>query len=83
MVLSGTSGLYEHSVDSLPIRPDAKFVREHMARGTLKTLVWLPGAGEAALREGELTFLDNAVDNMSGTVKLGMFGSAGFSGSRA
>jgi len=32
MVLSATSGLYEHSVDSLPIRPDARFVREHMAR---------------------------------------------------
>lgn len=32
MILSGTSGLYEHSVDTLPIRPDQKFVREHMAR---------------------------------------------------
>ena len=32
LILSGTSGLYEHSVDTLPIRPDAKFVREHMAR---------------------------------------------------
>lgn len=32
LVLSGTSGLYEHSVDSLPVRPDAKFVRDHMSR---------------------------------------------------
>ena len=32
LVLSATSGLYEHSVDSLPIRPDERFVREHMAR---------------------------------------------------
>lgn len=32
MILSGTSGLYEHSVDSLPVRPDKKFVREHMSR---------------------------------------------------
>jgi pimeloyl-ACP methyl ester carboxylesterase len=32
MILSGTSGLYEHAPDSLPIRPDEKFVREHMRR---------------------------------------------------
>lgn len=32
IVLSGSSGLYEHSVDALPIRPDARFVREHMSR---------------------------------------------------
>ena len=32
LILSGTSGLYEHSVDSLPIRPDKAFVREHMGR---------------------------------------------------
>lgn len=32
MILSGTSGLYEHSVDSLPMRPDKKWVREHMLR---------------------------------------------------
>lgn len=32
LILSGTSGLYEHSVDALPVRPDKKFVREHMAR---------------------------------------------------
>ncbi|MCB0310341.1 MAG: alpha/beta hydrolase [Bdellovibrionales bacterium] len=32
LILSGASGLYEHSVDTLPIRPDHRFVREHMAR---------------------------------------------------
>jgi len=32
MILSGTSGLYEHTVDALPVRPDEKFIREHMAR---------------------------------------------------
>ena len=32
LILSGASGLYEHSVDSLPIRPDQRFIREHMAR---------------------------------------------------
>ncbi len=32
LILSGASGLYEHSVDSLPVRPGQKFIREHMAR---------------------------------------------------
>ena len=32
LVLSGASGLYEHSVDALPVRPDEKFIREHMSR---------------------------------------------------
>ncbi|MCI5065764.1 alpha/beta hydrolase [bacterium] len=32
LVLSATSGLYEHSVDTLPIRIGEKFVREHMAK---------------------------------------------------
>ena len=32
LILSATSGLYEHSVDSLPVRPDRKFVRDHMSR---------------------------------------------------
>jgi len=32
LVLAGTSGLYEHSVDSLPVRPGREFVTEHMAR---------------------------------------------------
>lgn len=32
LILSGTSGLYEHTVDSLPIRPSREFIREHMER---------------------------------------------------
>jgi len=32
LVLSGTSGLYEHSVDTLPVRIGETFVREHMKR---------------------------------------------------
>ncbi|MCB0319684.1 MAG: alpha/beta hydrolase [Bdellovibrionales bacterium] len=32
LVLSATSGLYEHSVDTLPIRIGEKFVREHMEK---------------------------------------------------
>lgn len=32
MILSATSGLYEHSVDTLPVRIGEKFVREHMAK---------------------------------------------------
>ncbi|RIL08347.1 MAG: alpha/beta hydrolase [Proteobacteria bacterium] len=32
LILSGASGLYEHSVDALPVRPDKTFVRDHMAR---------------------------------------------------
>lgn len=32
LVLTATSGLYEHSVDSLPVRPGKEFVQEHMAK---------------------------------------------------
>lgn len=32
LILAGTSGLYEHSVDVLPVRPGAAFVREHMSK---------------------------------------------------
>lgn len=32
MILSGASGLYEHTVDALPVRPDRKYVKEHMGR---------------------------------------------------
>jgi pimeloyl-ACP methyl ester carboxylesterase len=32
LILSGASGLYEHSVDALPVRPDRKFIRQHMTR---------------------------------------------------
>ena len=32
LILTATSGLYEHSVDSLPIRPGKEFVEEHMSK---------------------------------------------------
>ena len=32
LILSGASGLYEHSVDALPVRPNHKYIRENMAR---------------------------------------------------
>ncbi|HMO01797.1 MAG TPA: alpha/beta hydrolase [Oligoflexia bacterium] len=32
LILSGTSGLYEHTVDNLPVRPDRNYIREHMGR---------------------------------------------------
>ncbi len=32
LVLTATSGLYEHSVDALPVRPGREFVEEHMRK---------------------------------------------------
>lgn len=32
LILTATSGLYEHSVDSLPVRPGYPFVKEHMEK---------------------------------------------------
>ncbi len=48
---------------------DLTAVQEHMARGTLRTEVRLPD-GTDPPRPGELTFLDNAVQDTTGTVKL-------------
>jgi len=48
---------------------DLTVVRQNMARGTLKVEVRLPSAPNAP-RDGELTFLDNAVQDATGTVKL-------------
>jgi multidrug efflux system membrane fusion protein len=45
-------------------------VRQEMARGELKTYVRLPDESDANAREGNLTFLDNAVQEGTGTVKL-------------
>ena len=44
-------------------------VRAHMSSGSLKTQVWLPQA-PTEIREGQLTFLDNVVQQGAGTVKL-------------
>jgi len=32
LILTATSGLYEHSVDALPVRPGREFVLEHMSK---------------------------------------------------
>lgn len=32
LILSGASGLYEHSVDALPVRPDKNYITTHMRR---------------------------------------------------
>ncbi|HEY2585018.1 MAG TPA: efflux RND transporter periplasmic adaptor subunit [Tepidisphaeraceae bacterium] len=49
---------------------DLPEVQKQMDRGTLKTLVRLPVDSEANARTGNLIFLDNAVQDGSGTVKL-------------
>jgi len=49
---------------------DLPKVLEQMAQGTLKTLVRLPTEPELSACPGELTFLDNAVQNGTGTVNL-------------
>lgn len=49
---------------------DLPEVQKQMARGVLKTQVRLPIDSEADARTGNLIFLDNAVQDGSGTVKL-------------
>ena len=49
---------------------DLPAVRREMAGGTLKTLVRIPSDAMNAGRAGTLTFLDNAVQNATGTVNL-------------
>jgi multidrug efflux system membrane fusion protein len=49
---------------------DLPNVQKEMARGTLKTWVRLPSDAEEHSRDGKLTFLDNAVQNGTGTVTL-------------
>src|SRR5256884_5796524 len=41
-----------------------------MSRGMLQALVRLPGDSEDAARPGKVEFLDNAVQNATGTVNL-------------
>ena len=45
-------------------------VQDNMRRGTLKVEVRLPDETEAAPMAGQLTFLDNAVQDATGTVQL-------------
>ena len=49
---------------------DLPVVRQEMARGTLKTQVRIPSDPPNTARTGSLTFLDNAVQNGTGTVNL-------------
>jgi len=49
---------------------DLPEVQKQMSRGTLKAAVRLPSDSEGAARSGRVEFLDNAVQNGSGTVNL-------------
>jgi multidrug efflux system membrane fusion protein len=49
---------------------DLPSVQKQMARGDLRAQVRLPSDGEDHTRAGKLTFLDNAVQNGTGTVNL-------------
>lgn len=49
---------------------DLPNVQKEMTRGTLKTFVRLPSDPEEHARSGKLTFLDNTVQNGTGTVFL-------------
>ena len=49
---------------------DLDRVRQNMAAGTLKTLIRLPTEPLDKAREGDLTFLDNAVQQSTGTFAL-------------
>ncbi len=49
---------------------DLPEVQREMSRGTLKALVRLPADAENSSRPGKVEFLDNAVQNATGTVNL-------------
>ena len=49
---------------------DLPDVQKEMARGGLKALIRLPSEPESAARNGRVEFLDNTVQNGSGTVNL-------------
>ncbi len=49
---------------------DLPEVQRELARGSLKTLVRIPSDDPSQARGGKLTFLDNAVQNATGTVNL-------------
>jgi multidrug efflux system membrane fusion protein len=56
-------------VDFTVTEQELELVRQEMAKGHLKTLVHTPNKPDEA-REGTLTFLDNAVREETGTIKL-------------
>lgn len=49
---------------------DLPEVQKQMARGNLDARVRLPSDGDEGVRTGKVTFLDNAVQNATGTVNL-------------
>jgi membrane fusion protein, multidrug efflux system len=49
---------------------DLPEVQKQMSRGMLKAMVRLPGDPQASVRLGKVEFLDNAVQNTTGTVNL-------------
>jgi multidrug efflux system membrane fusion protein len=49
---------------------DLPEVQKEMARGTLKALVRLPSDTDSGVRPGKVEFLDNSVQNGTGTVNL-------------
>ncbi|MGB6546842.1 MAG: efflux RND transporter periplasmic adaptor subunit [Candidatus Acidiferrales bacterium] len=49
---------------------DLASVRKQMSRGTLKAMVRLPSDTDETARAGSLTFVDNAVQNATGTINL-------------
>jgi multidrug efflux system membrane fusion protein len=49
---------------------DLPGVQRQMNRGTLKALVRLPGEPEGSARQGRVEFLDNSIQNATGTVNL-------------
>jgi membrane fusion protein, multidrug efflux system len=49
---------------------DLPQVQRELARGTLKALVRIPSDSPDRAREGKLTFVDNTVQNATGTVNL-------------
>jgi membrane fusion protein, multidrug efflux system len=49
---------------------DLPDVRQQMARGTLNAFVRLPSDADKSARSGKLTFLDNSVQNGTGTINL-------------
>ena len=49
---------------------DLPDVQQQMSHGMLRAAVWLPSDSDATARVGRVEFLDNAVQNGSGTVNL-------------
>jgi membrane fusion protein, multidrug efflux system len=56
--------------DSTITEKDLRGVQRNMARGTLKVEARLPDEPDNPWRDGQLTFLDNSVQDGTGTVKL-------------